>query len=301
MTPPFPLVGELACLGAALSWAVSICLYRRYAGGIPAYAITITKNLVALAGLAALLVVFHPTVPTDLAVWTSLGLSGLFGVALSDTAALAALKRLGAPLSAVGMCLGPPLASLVAWMTLGETMSARELGGAAVTVLSVAGVLYFTNRGLREREDHSRHEVALGILFIVLSGVFHSIGAVLGRYGLQRSDVIFGTVLRLGPATLFLLPLALRDRASLGGWLGDRRRAVFLVLAALVGTFVGLLFMSAGLKFAKTGVATAILATYPIWVLPLAHRWLREPVSRSVLVCAALAIAGIVFLVCGNR
>ena len=75
------------------------------------------------------------------------------------------------------------------------------------------------------------------------------------------------------------------------------QRFAFLLLAAVTGAYVGLVLMSLGLKYSKAGVATAILGTYPIWVVPVAHFYLGEKTRPQTTIWIVLASLGICFLV----
>jgi drug/metabolite transporter (DMT)-like permease len=66
--------------------------------------------------------------------------------------------------------------------------------------------------------------------------------------------------------------------------------------AALVGSCIGLVFYSVGMKYAKAGVATSISATYPIWVIPIAAIFLKETVNWRAAAFTVVAVAGIALM-----
>ena len=78
---------------------------------------------------------------------------------------------------------------------------------------------------------------------------------------------------------------------------GDVAAFAALSLAAFAGTFLGVLLMSFGAKYAKAGVAAALTSTYPVWIVPIAKFILKERVSWQSAVCTALAVGGIILMV----
>lgn len=284
-------MGELASLGAAVSWAIAICLYARWGYGITAWGLNLFKCAVALAGL---LLVLIATVewPSDPRVIASLSLSGFLGIAVGDTASYGALQHLGPLASAAGVCLGPPFAAVLGYLLLGETLEPLESAGIVLTLIGVLGVLLGTERAVERPYAIPLSSRWRGIAWLLLSGAGHAAGVVAGRHGMQQTDVLLGTTIRLVPATLFLLALC-RWKGH-GLWLGasDRRRLGYLLLAAVTGSFIGLTLMSIGLKLTKAGVAAALYSTYPIWVVPISRFVLGERVPWRAAAFTCLACLG---------
>ncbi len=291
--------GELASLGAAFSWAVALCLFRRWSYGITPWGINLFKNYVGLVGLVGLLVLFRPPLPSATGIYVSLLLSGLMGIALGDTAAYAVLRHLGAPAASATVCLGPPLSALLAYLFLGETLRGHELLGIVVTVSGVAGALFFTAHASVREDDGFKPSKKIGIVWMGLSGVGHAVGVVLSRYGMPHVDPFMGTFLRLFPAQVFLIVFCLYRPSRLDSLLTDKPRFKILTATATLGTFIGLILMSIGLKYSKAGVATALLSTYPVWVLPISHHFLRERVRWQSFVFTLVACVGCVIIVLG--
>jgi drug/metabolite transporter (DMT)-like permease len=143
---PFPMAGELASLSAALIWSCSISLFTLFAKDVPARALNLYKNLLALVCLAVAAAVIRPELPPDGGPFLILGLSGILGLSLGDTALFAALRRLGAQVTSASQCLAPPISAVAAVLMLGESLTARESLGLTVTTGAVAAIIYFGKR-----------------------------------------------------------------------------------------------------------------------------------------------------------
>lgn len=285
------LIGEIASLGAALSWAIGVCIYRAWGDNIPSFTLNLLKNFVAIVLLGLTLAVLRPDWPTDRQALAQLALSGIVGVALGDSASLAALRRLGAQVSTIGLCLGPPVATVAAFFMMGETLDNWEILGVTVTLAGVLGSVYHGSRG-------GGREVGLGVVFLVISGLCQGLGSVLGRQGMQAVEPFTGTLVRLIAANVALIGyLAVGRRGDLRNHFTGKKQFLALAGGATIGTYLGLILMSIGLKYTKAGVGTAIMSTFPIWVIPIAVYFLGEKTDRRRVAFTVLAAAGVVILV----
>jgi len=170
--------------------------------------------------------------------------------------------------------------------------------GMALTVFGVGGTLFFTPRAaVRAQDTAFVPSRTLGIFWLVLAGLGHSVGVVLSRYGMPHVDSFLGTFLRLLPAQLFLIGFRYFMPSGMRTLFKDRSRLLILTGTAAMGTFVGLILMSIGLKYSKAGVATALMSTYPLWVVPIAHHFLGEKVNWQSFLFTAIACAGCAIIV----
>lgn len=301
--PPFPLAGESAALGAALIWSVSTTIYARYGKGVSAATLNLVKSSVAIVCLVVLGSALSVDIPRDPILFAELAASGIIGLALGDTALFAALKRLGAQLTTSLQCLAPPISALVAALVLGETMTLQEVLGMLVTTGAVAGIVFFSGRESADRKVPGApgRRLLSGIAFAVISATCQGTQIVISRHALQQVHVVTGTAMRIAPAILLLTVMRL-VKAPVGVPLAPkeaigRRAALYLCIAAFLGTFVGLMLMSASAKYAKAGVAAALTSTYPIWIMPIAFFVLRERISWQRALCTVIAVCGIIVLV----
>ena len=73
---------------------------------------------------------------------------------------------------------------------------------------------------------------------------------------------------------------------------------ILLVLTATaLGTWLGLWLSMVALKLTLAAIAATLTATSPIFVLPLSRIFLKERLSVTAVVGAAVAVAGVAILV----
>ena len=289
-------IGQASGLFASLIWAFALCSYRFWGSESPAHLLNLFKGLVATLFLTGTLVVMahRPEIDTESVGY--LVASGVFGITFGDTFVFAALSRLGTQRTSVGLCLGPPSAVVFGWFFLGENLTHREWAGMCLTLLGILGVLVSYRRS---EKPLNRTTLLIGTFCLLTNGVCQGLSSVFGRKGLIHADVVLATWLRVVPAT-FLLSLTVflpSHYPSVKALFWSRQRTLPLFITAFFGTFIGLTLMSVSLKYTKAGIATALMTTYPVWIVPISVKWLKEPFIPISLFFTLVTVGGIFLLV----
>lgn len=288
--------GELAALSGALFWAVATVLYRRAGERIPARELNLVKGLVALALLGATLLLMGDSLAAvDPWALVLILLSGAIGIGLGDTAYFESLQDLGARRALLLGTLAPPLAGLIAWILLGETLSASAWLGIAVTVAGVAWVV--TERQAATPTHRPAPRLLRGLLFGLVAVLAQAGGVVLSRAAFVQTDLspLWAAFLRLAAGAVALavwIPLA---RKPVGGWLRGKQSGRLwgqLLFAIVVGTYLAVWLQQVALKLTSAGIAQTLLSTSPLFILPFAA-WTGERVSLRAAVGAIVALLGI--------
>lgn len=234
-------------------------------------------------------------------------LSGCIGFGIGDMALYLALPTLGARLSMVLVhCLAAPCAAFVEWVWIGTKLDSIQAGSAAMILVGVAVAL-----APDKRVEAQGGPLVRGIALGVVAAVSQGIGAVISRkaFAVCREtgwEIDGGTAAYqriLGGLIVTSVGIALlrRWRAGAGqakpAEKADLRRVWLWVLAnSLAGPILGVSFFQLALKTGASGVVLPIIATTPIFVIPLAY-WIEgdRPCERS-LIGGAVAVAGAVLL-----
>jgi drug/metabolite transporter (DMT)-like permease len=287
--------GEAAALVAAVAWASASVIWGRAGRRVPPLELNFTKGAVGLVLLAITLALQGElfTGVDRRAVWL-LGVSGAVGIGLGDTAYFEAINALGPRRALLLSMLAPPLAGIVAWMTLGEKLSHSSWIGMLFTVGGVAWVITERIPGSGKPAAHLLRGVWMG----VLASVAQVVGAVLSRTAFEQTTVtpVYSALIRMAAAVVTLFVWITFSRRKRKWTVHRSRDAWGLVLAAtFVGTYLGITLQQFAFKFANTGVAQTLLSTSPLFVLPIAVA-LGEKVSPRAVVGVILALAGIAML-----
>lgn len=135
------VVGVMAALGSAASWALGSVLFRRLGDHLPPVALTFAKGItsVVLLGIAIAIIGFESI---GLDAWLLLILSGLLGIALGDTLFFLALNNLGAHAVVILFTLGQVLTLILAVLWLGERPQPLDWAGINLILGGVAIVMW---------------------------------------------------------------------------------------------------------------------------------------------------------------
>ncbi len=314
-----PLIGEAAALTAAILWAAATLMFGRMGRQLAPVVLNLAKGLFAVAFILITLAI-RPALPaaasaTDTAAFPVtatlyLLLSGGIGIGLGDTAYFSAINTLGARRALLLETLAPPMAAVLAWIFLAEQLSPMAVVGIGLTLLGVAWVISERVPGTDQKKWGAGLQVALLATFCQASG------AVLSRAALANTtvDPLWSSLLRLLAGLVFMGVLVavqpqrlgeyqrsavaeaqgtwqIRWRSSLAA-LKTPRLIAAVGIAAFFATYLGIWLQQIALKYTAAGIAQSLLATSPLFVLPMAAL-LGDRISWRATVGAAITLSGV--------
>jgi drug/metabolite transporter (DMT)-like permease len=298
MSLPWQLVGCAAALGSSCAWALGSILFRRIGDEASPLGMNLGKGLLGLLLLGAALVATGWQ-PMDGRTVLCLALSGIVGIALGDTFFFMALVRLDPRLTLLLATVGQVVTVLLAMVFLGERPSPLAWAGMP---LVLGGVAWVMAEQMPVGERAARAVRLAGVGWGLCAALCISGGFVLAKLGLAEVSALQGTFWRFafgmaGLATFGWI------RGDLHPWLAPFARPSLLrrILGAVaVVTFGGFWLTMVGYKHLPASLATVLMSTEPLFVLPLARLMLGERITPRAVAGAGLAMAGVVAIVCGT-
>jgi drug/metabolite transporter (DMT)-like permease len=218
------MIGEVAALGAAISWAVAPILYRKALQDTK----PLTANIVRCAANAAVMVVVllaFGLVDVLLALPSEvIGLtivSGIIGLGIGDTLYMVGLKSVGVS-RAVPLAATYPLFSFL-WsvLLLGQEVSYAALGGAAAILV---GIWLLTRQKNEATSAATRRVVLIGIIASLATALVWSFSITLMDAAVMAANVssiqanyaiITVRITAMALLLLFIAPSPTRNIASL--------------------------------------------------------------------------------------
>jgi drug/metabolite transporter (DMT)-like permease len=301
------VIGEAAALCAAMSWAGGSHLFERLSRRDPVspWALNTGKCLAA-AVLFALtrLVLVGPTLPAVGArplAW--LAASGVAGLALGDAAYFGALLALGTRRALLLLSTAPVFATVGGALWLDEAVRPRD-GAAILAVLAGVALVVHERTPAPAGEAVARVPVR-GVLLGLGAGLGQAAGSLMSRKvvasGINALDT---SLVRLTFGLLGLLVVGVASR-SVVPWareLARPRLAASIAASAALGSYLGIwLSQLAIARAASIGVASTLLATSPIFALPLG-RWLNaEKITVRATLGTLVACLGLMLLTFGQE
>ncbi len=296
------IIGGAAALIAALLWALAAVIFRKLGENIPPIELNLVKGCLAVTMMIVTSLVLREQLPliSGLTLFL-LAMSGIIGIAVGDSAYFESLNQVGPRLALLLGVLSPPLAGIISYLFLHESLRPIAWLGIVITLAGVAWVI------LQEQSDgmHTRKHLWRGIWFAILASSSQAIGAVISRYALLDSNIsaLQTAIVRLvaGIASLAILLVILKKPAFI--WLRKpetiqiSRGQLFglLALGCCVGTYSAIWLQQVSLEYAPAGIAQTLLSTSPLFILPIAI--IRgEKVKLKSIMGVLVAFVGVVIL-----
>jgi drug/metabolite transporter (DMT)-like permease len=300
------MIGEAAALGAALCWAIGSHLWGRIArsADVAPGALNLGKCAAgALVFAATGLVVggrAFPDLPARPTAW--LALSGVLGLTLGDGAYFGAMSILGVRRALLLLSTAPVFTAMGGALWLGEPPRPFEVAAIAAVLAGVGVVVREQPEG--QKIGAARGTAILGVLLGIGSGVGQAAGSLVSRAAMDGGVSPLDTALVRVPAALAGIVILAGATGRLVPWTRSLARPRLLAAiagAAFVGTYLGIWLAQLAIgRASSTAVASTLLATSPIFALPLG-RWLNaERITPRALGGTVLACAGLAGLTLGK-
>ncbi len=290
--------GEFYSLLCALIWAVAVIMFAQVGRETPPVVLNLFKGCVAMVLLPpTLLVLGTPFFPAHLGWtdWAQLMVSGIIGISIADSLFFASLNRLGAGRSAIVDCLYAPLTILCAWVFLGDDVGWKLLFAMGLMVSAIFIGTWDPKSDPQHTDPaNTRAGIGLGALAMLLMAV----GIVIAKPVLNRSDLLWATLVRVAGATAFLAVQAMlpRWRKATLRTFTPGRHWLLLVAAGFVGTYLAMIAWLAGMKYTTVSVASILNQTSTLIVPLLAAVFLKEQLTWRKLLAVSMGFIGAVIL-----
>jgi drug/metabolite transporter (DMT)-like permease len=242
-------------------------------------------------------------VSTEAAGWMLL--SGLVGYVIGDFCLFQCYIIIGSRYGQLFMTLAPLSAALMAWMTLGQQMTAMSIVAMLVTLAGIS--ISVLGRG-----EH--HKVSLklplnGVLYAIGAAVCQGVGLVLSKIGMDHYDV--AALAEMGVPE-WLVPFSANFYRCIAGIIGftlllyyrsgmaplreamhDRKGLTVATATTIFGPFVGVGFSLMAVQYTAAGIASTLMAMTPIIILLPSYWLFHEKITWKAIVGAFISVIGV--------
>ncbi len=290
------IIGVSSALGAALTWAIGSILFRRIGDEASPLGMTLTKGAIGLVALGVACLIMGVQ-PMTLQSFVLLGLSGIVGISVADTLFFIALMRMDPRLTLLLFgTVGNVFTVIMAMIFLGERPTLLAWIGIP---LVLAGVTWVMAERMPDEEKEKRALRFSGIAPGLLASVCMSGSYIVAKSAMEDVSALQSTVVRyaLGTMGLGLWGLA---TGRMGRWLSPFKNAALLrsiIFAAVFIAFGGFWLSMAAYKYTDASIATILMATEPLFIIPLAAIILKDRISARAIVGAAVAVVGVALII----
>lgn len=305
-------LGVLAAAGTAACWAFTALFFSAASRRIGHFHVNVIRLVIACVLLTLACAVTGVFAIAPGAQFMLLALSGLVGLTLGDAAGFMSLQILGPRRTSLLMALAPGMTALLMVPLIGEGLGWVGIAGMTVTLVGVMWVVL--ERG---QPGEIQGNVALGVCMGVLGALGQACGLILSKAGLGNaapgsllnewsglgSDVrelhpLFGTLVRMlaGTAVLLVYGLLARRLGETLRQLKNGRAMAQTTAGATFGPFIGVTLSLAAVQLTNTAVASTIMATSPVLVIPIVALVYKQKITWRAVAGAIVAVAGVALL-----
>ncbi|MBP7104788.1 MAG: DMT family transporter [Fermentimonas sp.] len=282
-------VGEIASLLTAVCWTFSAIYFEKAGRRVGSLSVNIIRIFlgVIFLGITTLFTrgMFFPIDATPYN-WFWLGLSGIVGFFLGDLFLFKSYTIIGSRTSQLVMSLAPMITAVIGWFFLSEYLTPKSIAG---IVVSVTGIMIAV-AGKKLRLDVP----VKGFLYAIGGALGQAVGLILSKKGMGDYDAIAATQIRaiFGFAAFALLVTFMRRWRKVILATGERKIMNAITIGAMFGPFIGVSLSLFAVKHTETGIASALMALTPIFIIIPSAIMFKEKITARQVTGAVISIIG---------
>lgn len=296
-------LGEIIALVTAVAWTVTGLAFQQASRKAGSLSVNIIRLLMAFVLYAVVAYFirgrFFPTDATQFN-WIWLSVSGLIGFVFGDYFLFKSYELMSVRISMLVFSLSPPIAALISWFTLGETMGVKAL---LAMVVTLSGIILVITEKKKLDDDSSGKKGSFkfsfpikGLVFAFLGTIGQSTGLVLSKYGMREYDVFAATQIRViaGSIGFAILITVIKRWPKVIAATGNISAMKFITIGAVFGPFIGVYLSLLAITHTSVGIASTIMAIIPVLIIPPAMFFFKEKISMKEVIGACIAVGGVV-------
>ncbi len=291
------LFGEISALSAAVLWSFSSMVFTDAAKRLGTLMLNITRMALASVLIIITMLIFGGEVmPTFNQVWL-LALSGFVGLVIGDTFLFKSYTVLGPRVTSLIMSSNPAMAAIIAFLVFGEVLAPLSILGMIITLAGISLVVLSKNKS----ESNRFHITKLGIFYGFMGAVGQATGLIFAKMALNELAIspLMATLVRISASVLMLFPIMLvlkKWQNPITMFKEDRRALLLVGIGSIIGPYLGISLSFVAITYAKIGIASSLMSTVPILMLPLSRIVYKEKLTPVSIIGAFIAVGGVAML-----
>ncbi len=294
------LIGEIAALITAVLWSGSAIAFSEASKILGSSLVNITRMVLGLIFLAITILVLNIEVDITFQQYIYLIISGIIGIAFGDAFLFKALELIGARISMLLMAVSPIIAAVLAFIFLGERISGWGVIGIIITFAGILMVVIQKNEAATNKKNS-----IVGIIFALLAALGQGGGLIFAKLAFNGGEIngFFATFIRLGASFVVFYPIlrfSNRLKNPIDKLKKNKRGFMFSSIGAFIGPYLGITMSLIAVKNAYVGIASTLMSTVPVIMLPIVYFYYKEKLSLNSILGAFIAVLGISILFLKN-
>jgi drug/metabolite transporter (DMT)-like permease len=296
-----PFIGELAAIGTSVCFSIGPTFFTLAGRLVGAVVVNRTRLVVAFIYLIIVhSLIYGAPLPFDADIdrWFWLSISGLVGFVIGDGALFQAFIIIGTRLTMLIFALSPVISAVLAWVFLGENLTALQIIGMTITLAGVAWVV--AEKENQSKQTLSKKEYTWGLFLSVVAAAGQSGGMLTAKLGLYGDfPALSGQIIRIAAAMVAMWILAFFSRqakATIEKFFSQTNAVKFILLASFIGPFVGVWFSLVSIQHTSLGIASTLMALPPVFLIPIGYFIFKERITVRAVIGTLVALGGVAVL-----
>jgi drug/metabolite transporter (DMT)-like permease len=290
-------VGEFSALGTAFCWSGSSMAFTAASERIGSLQLNINRMILGVFFLLATILILNLNYDVSSSQVKFLIASGFIGFVIGDSFLFQAFRMIGARIGMLMMSLVPAMSTVLAYFFLNEVINFWGIIGIIITLCGIGMVILQKNS-----QNVSKYKISKSGIFYGFMGAFgQATGMIFAKFAFDEGPVngFVATFIRLTSAVLIFLPIAIVARKyknPIKVYKKDIKALAFTIMGTILGPFLGVTFSLIAIANTKVGIASTIIATVPVIMLPLVRIIYKERLTWRSIMGAFLAAGGVAIL-----
>jgi drug/metabolite transporter (DMT)-like permease len=288
-------IGEILSLASAITWGISVSLFKIIGNTISPYVLNPLKNTIGtVLFILTCIIVSDISAINNLSIsdYFILALSGVIGIAIADVLFLISLNILGTSRSSIINTVYSPMVIILAYFILGETLTfIHVIGG----MLILGSILYLSLNADGEKINDLNRGLMIGVTAYSLMALgIIMVKPILNKCANSIDTQLWIILFRLVPGTLlsYITMSIMVSKKEIINQLSDRKIWPIIFLGSFLGTYIGFAMWIIGMAKTSASIASILNQTSTIFIAFFGWLILKETFSRKMMVCFFLALVG---------
>ena len=286
-------MGDLYAVITAVCWSSAVILFDISTKNFTAIQLNVLKNFIGVFGFILTIVLFSIPSPnfSQQDIFT-LALSGFLGILIADGLFLESLRRLGSGISAVVSTIYTPTVFIIAFILFNETINLHSYIGGVLVLGGITISVFQPPKTIKKRDLY------IGILFGIMANILTAYSVLIIKPIMKNNSVVYVALYRFSIGFIFgiLINLVKSGTKTVIQKFKQGLTNHYVILGALLGTYLSVIFWLAGYKYTLAGRAAIYNQLSTVFIIILARIFLKEPLTSKKVIGVSLAIFGAIIV-----
>lgn len=286
-------MGDLYAVITAICWSSAVILFDISTKNFTAIQLNVLKNFIGVFGFIVTIIILSIPSPnfSQQDIFT-LALSGVLGILIADGLFLESLRRLGSGISAVVSTIYTPTVFIIAFILFRETINLQSYIGGALVLGGITISVFQPPKTVKKRDLY------VGILFGIMANILTAYSVLIVKPIMKNNSVVYVALYRFSVGFFFGILVNL-FKSGIKPVVHKFKQGLtnrYVVLGAILGTYLSVIFWLAGYKYTLAGRAAIYNQLSTVFIIILARIFLKEPMTSNKVIGVSLAIFGAIIV-----